>query len=108
MKKYSVTLSHIDTCLPCYLTDHHNREGESLVGCHVSNTSTWRDVKSEVYSENLPDDMPADLIEAAIDAEFEGEELDSVFDSSLESSDEDDGDSAQAWFLFQWEELESE
>lgn len=26
-----VTARHLDTCQPCYLTDHHNRSGETLL-----------------------------------------------------------------------------
>lgn len=29
---YTVQARHIDTCLPDYLQDHHNRDGECLIG----------------------------------------------------------------------------
>jgi len=36
--------AHIDTCLSCFLHDHHNRDGELLLGVYVDGSSTVGDV----------------------------------------------------------------
>jgi hypothetical protein len=33
-------LVHVDTCLGCFLQDHHNRDGEFLIGVTVDDNST--------------------------------------------------------------------
>jgi hypothetical protein len=38
------TVVHIDTCLGSYLQDHHNRDGELLLGTYVTGSNTVGEV----------------------------------------------------------------
>lgn len=113
----NVTLTHIDTCLPCFLTDHHNRDGECLLGVHVDGRSKMRDVHTAVLDEwrqtddRVPLEVTGDKFVAALDAAFAGIDPDRLFDASLGivndenlADAEEAGDEvAQAWFLLKWE-----
>ena len=46
-----VDVSHIDTCLACYLTDHHNRDGELLIGVQADGAMTNAEVLESVSEE---------------------------------------------------------
>ncbi len=115
-------VSHIDTCLSCYLHDHHNRDGELLLGVFVDGAATigqvldglrdeYRQIAYEMGSNRLGFDYDAGL--AAIDSLIaENEERSgNIFDSSLEITHEDDdgfGEGCQAWFLIHWDIPEEE
>src|SRR5690606_13030504 len=43
--------AHIDTCLSSYLQDHHNRDGELLLGVHVDGTTTIGDLLDNLDGE---------------------------------------------------------
>lgn len=108
--------AHIDTCLSCYLNDHHNRDGELLLGVYVDGTSTISQVLARLVDEFRQvgwqiaeyrrgydhDKATAALAYLINENSDRGEKL---FDSSLEyhSEDEFDGDSVQAWFLLTWD-----
>jgi hypothetical protein len=108
---------HIDTCLPGYLRDHHNRDGELLLGVYVDGNSTVKDVLSDLVNEfrDIAYDMGEsragydhDKAKAAL-MRLTDENADraaKLFDSSLEIPDghpDDIGESCQAWFLLTWE-----
>ena len=104
----TIDVSHIDTSLACYLTDHHNRDGELLIGVPVDGSTTNAEVMESVTeafaSADWPDDaenVTDDDVEAAVKAVFENAKPDAPFDSSLEvnESDEDWSEPVQAWFL---------
>lgn len=42
---------HVDTCLPDYLNDHHNRDGELLLGVPIDGSTTVGEVKQGLISE---------------------------------------------------------
>lgn len=108
---------HIDTCLPCYLNDHHNRDGELLLGVYVDGESTVKDVLDDLRSEfdqigwDLAHDRLGydhDAASAALDRLIE--ETKDVwardFDLSLPVPDEhpyDIDEWCQAWFLLTWD-----
>ncbi len=104
---------HIDTCLSCYLNDHHQRDGELLLGVIVFGDTTIDSVKNELHCEldmawdRLPDLTPDWFAKAraAVESAFADSALTKTFDSSLEiRSDEDEFDDyVQAWFLLTWE-----
>ena len=114
----SVSVSHIDTCLACYLQDHHNRGGEILIGVAVDGATTQAQVKTELLDEIARYDWPEDadhitddMVNAAIDEAFSGvADTAAVFDSSLEvnESDNDWSDPVQAWFLITYDSAESD
>jgi hypothetical protein len=112
--KFAVT--HIDTCLPCYLNDHHNRDGELLLGVFVDGNATvgavlddlldeYRQIGYEMGENRMGFDYCAGL--KAIEAEIaeNSDNRGKLFDSSLEyhSEDEFSGDYVQAWFLIHWD-----
>lgn len=111
-------VAHIDTCLSCYLQDHHNRDGELLLGVYVDGETTIGEVLDQLSGEfasigwDLGEDRRGfdyDKAKAAL-ARF-GEEnadrLDRIFDPSLEvlsdEEKEDAMDEVQAWFLISWD-----
>lgn len=110
---------HVDTCLPDYLNDHHNRDGELLLGVAVNGLTTVGDVKNELLSEfasigwDLAGDKPGfdyDKAKAAILASFVDVHpmtLDrGLFDESLDAPNEEEDDftdSCYAYFVITWE-----
>ena len=110
---------HIDTCLACYLNDHHNREGELLIGVFVDGNSTNGGVLRELLLELQtacasidPADLPGfdyDSAKVAAKYLFSHFSPNELFDSSLEIDEDADpdeiepGEMAQAWFLFTWQ-----
>lgn len=107
---------HIDTCLGSFLSDHHNRDGELLIGVPVDGNTylgaVFNDVLMELR-EIAPDDGDRAGFNyrkalAAIEAERDAhQDLSFLFDSSLDILDDDefnDGEYVQAWFLITWDE----
>jgi hypothetical protein len=113
-------VAHIDTCLPSYLNDHHNRDGELLLGVSVDGTSTIGQVMDELESEfrsyayemgesrkGYDHDKAWDAIQRV--REENKDRLGMIFDSSLtpfEEGDEEHYDASewcQAYFLISWE-----
>lgn len=98
----SVTL--IDVCLGCYLTDHHNRKGELLLGVDVNNTTTTGEIKSELLSAinaadyGLPSWFSYAAFRASVNEFYESDT--EIFDSSLDPPDNDE--SCSAWFLVEY------
>ena len=106
-----VDISHIDTCLGCYLNDHHNRKGECLVGVYVDGNTTYaalrEGLESELHSYGTDDQsrITDAMLSVAIEDCFKDTDSSEVFDDSLEVPAEDeefDADSCQAWFLVTW------
>jgi antirestriction protein ArdC len=96
----SLSLAHVDTCLPYYLTDHHNRNGEILLAVPVDGTSTLANVLDELKSQfHGSADFPEDLLAVEnVDALFNfviedfrnGEDPAHFFDSNLDCPPSDD------------------
>lgn len=107
--------AHIDTCLSCFLHDHHHRDGELLLGVYVDGSSTVGDVLDGLKDEfrqiawDLGESrLGYDHLEArkALDVLIDenADRREQLFDSSLEVLDEDfDGETCQAWFLLTWD-----
>jgi hypothetical protein len=106
--------SHIDTCLGCYLLDHHNRPGELLLGATVDGNTTQGEVLDELLQElqaRCIDDESFDYDAAkacikSIFCEAFGTILDGKFDASLDVLTDEESDMSepcQAWFLLTWE-----
>lgn len=108
---------HIDTCHPSYLRDHHNRDGELLLGTFVDGQTTVKEVFDGLRDEfrtiayNLGESRAGydhDEAQAALARLIaENESVwDKPFDDSLEIWDEyeeDYVDATQAWFLLTWD-----
>jgi nucleoside-diphosphate-sugar epimerase len=119
-----VTFAHVDTCIGCYLQDHHNRDGECLFGVYVDGTTTIGDVKKALADEvrstgdRVDESVTDEQIAAAIESAFADCDLAKLFDSRLESPELDeegepiDDDMAaegpQAWFVLVWPMKEEE
>ena len=106
-----LTIRYIDTCLPCYLTDHFNGENESLVGVPVNGSTTYGEIREALETEirwtlDRPEGLTGDDIASALSDLFENvTDPATRFDSSLETpTDDDDGaDYPSAWFRLSWE-----
>jgi hypothetical protein len=103
-----VWITHTDTCFADFLQDHHNREGELLVGVPVDGGTTVATVKSDLLDEassddRLPEDVTDDLLAKAIEAAFSCRNDDSTFDPDMGTDWDDDlSETPTAWFLIQW------
>lgn len=124
-RKDGFKLVHIDTCLGSFLNDHHNRDGELLLGVIVDGETTigqvFNDLESEFASigwdmgetrRGFDYDKAGQAIREAR-AEHHPMELDrKLFDPSLDIPTEEDRDSGdepvQAWFLIVWPVPEEE
>lgn len=107
---HSLSVRHVDTCLPCYVQDHCNGENEMLIGVPVDKASRMhtvrRDLAAEVraYGDKLPAEFTDSDVESAIGDMFKGVHPLKAFDSSLDRASADDmGESCYAWFRFTWE-----
>lgn len=111
---YNLNVSFVDVCLPCFLTDHHNREGECLIGVVVSGTTSVKSVKDVLFweawrAESIPalSEDPEEektILRNAINASLANREDSEAFDSTLpiEDDDCDMEELVQAWFVFTW------
>ena len=109
-----VSCTHVETCLGCYLTDHHNREGELLLGI-VPRSQTEDEAVEELLEEALSSygEVPAIVTEDMLKAAFE-EALEDVdlrwIDSNGERQDKPPSEDEEefslelpkAWFVLTW------
>lgn len=123
----NLSIRHKDTCTPDYLNDHHNREGEFLVGILLGDYESEAKVAEsllETINRNAPEEFPFDfedpkLVAAVTQAatgvdcrvtddcgnhvsrpaedEEGSEEALEKFEKLLESCE------CYAWFLVEWE-----
>jgi hypothetical protein len=109
-------VTHIDTCLPSYLQDHHNRPGELLLGADVDGATSYQEVLDELLDglnrlDLDPDSFDYDAAEAAIRDQFSTvSDMSKPFDPSLEVIPSEElencgGEWCVAWFLIEWEEV---
>jgi hypothetical protein len=103
----------IDICLGSFLTDHHNRPGELLLGVPVDGTTDRKEVLDGLLQELQARDIDSetfsyDEAKACIKSLFVegyGTDLSGLFDASLDKpTDEELDESCQAWFLLTWTE----
>ena len=101
------TVIHVDTCLPCYLQDHHNREGERLLAAPVDGgTRTWlvkESLRDEINAADLPTAEHYTAARAALATLFAGAHPFAVFDPYLDkASDDDRAEAVYAYFVLRW------
>jgi hypothetical protein len=102
----TLSLTHVDTCLACYLTDHCNGDDEVLFGVEVWRETTHGELKEGLIGEFLGscderlDDVAEEAFRAVVEAEFSGCDLTKPFDPSLDplTEEDDGGDPCVAWF----------
>lgn len=100
-------LRHVDTCLPCYLQDHHNRDGETLFSAAIDGNTTFAMVHDMVLAEfdarEMPDGFDYYSASLTIAKYFERYDRDAFFDGSLDVPDPDlddcSSDSCYAYFV---------
>lgn len=103
----SVSISY-DSCLtPDMLQDHHNREGELLVGIPVHPLESLDELKAS-FMEDLncctqADDFPWEEVEKEVDDFFAKENI-AAYQQDFSEDNEDS--ELQWWFLIQWGEEE--
>lgn len=108
MPAYTLSISHVDTCLPCYVQDHCNGDDEMLLGVPVDSSSRNHQVRDSLidevrnYGDKLPDSITDNEVKAAIIDLFKQAHPFGVFERGLDKAD-DSGESAYAWFRFTWE-----
>jgi hypothetical protein len=112
---YTVSVRHVDTCLPCYVLDHCNGDDECLLGVPVSRADRVHHVKAALISEarqtfdTFPDDLPESAIESAIVEAWEGAHPLKAWDRSLDrDTGAEDGESVYSYFRFSWTREEPE
>ena len=105
----TLEVTHLDTCLPCYLTDHCNGFGETLLSVPVDGSTTYGEVLDALRAEadlaSVPDDVGTRALHSAIMECFADAKMADKFDSSIEEPSEDDdesGDSCHAYFRVSW------
>lgn len=108
----NVSCTHKDTCLGCYLTDHHNRDGELLLGIYP-HSQTDEEAAQELWEElnscdwDLPEDLTDEAIKMAFSEAVEGVDfryIDGRTGNRTEADpgEENDGEAAQVWFVLTW------
>jgi hypothetical protein len=105
-----MNLSHIDTCLPCYVQDHCNGESEELFGVDVCAATRVWEVKADLIA--AVEGHGDKIAEAGKDAEaiaaihdwFKGLHPLARFGRLLPTRKElaEADDWPQAWFRFRW------
>src|ERR1700744_165964 len=98
-----ITITHIDTCFPDYLTDHHTRPGETLIGIAITETSltgdVWAELSQEIEGQDDLANLSDDEIERALDDELPASTHNTPFDPNVQASD---NDYPCAWFLIKY------
>lgn len=106
----TLTIRHVDTCLPSFVLDHCNGETEALVGVPVYGSTTYASLRDDLRIDayecvDLPPDVTRQDISGAIDDLFSDvSDMSKLFDPSLDPATDDEQDEhCYAWFLVSWE-----
>jgi hypothetical protein len=110
MEKTSIEIEYTDTCFSCYLTDHHNRDGEALIGIAlgVSKEDAINEIVDEFYQNTaVREDCPSveiKYVRAAAEKAIKGVDLERErFDGEGDAEDHPYDDEPFAWFLVTWD-----
>ena len=113
-KRYTVDVSHVDTCLPDYVLDHCNGDDELLVGLSLG-TSAEEAADSIAEECGNSDKVPAELSHEAIReaaaatcAHVDLRYIDSDGNPCDEAPEDRDSEEPQAWFRVTWVESDDE
>ena len=105
----NLTITHVDTCLSCYLLDHHNGDAELLLGIPVDGRTLVRDMPDMLRDElnacdwDIPDDaFTNEEFEQALKDCFAAADKRKRFDPTLEIAADDCDEWCYAWFLLEW------
>jgi hypothetical protein len=108
------SLTHVDTCLSCYVQDHCNGDNELLLGVPVDRSTRAYQLRAALADElqvmgDSRDSLDYDKAEAAIREWFKDVHPLKAFDNRLETaSPEDDCELCYAWFRLEWEPAEED
>ena len=104
------TIEFIDVCDPCYLTDHHNRDGECLVGVRVVRQGRKPERSAEMFLEEIHGTdygTPAEITDGDLyDAFLEC--LDGWRMACAEAPAGRSQDILNAWFVVRWAEQDDD
>ena len=105
----TINARYLDTCLPDYLQDHHNRPGEMLVGAYLGDNvdnTVEQIIDGLDMDAALPPDWDVDALRGAVAAALEGVDL-RPFDEHGNRldvvPDNYDGTESQVWVLLTWD-----
>lgn len=104
------SIQFIDVCYPEYLTDHHNRDGECLIGVRVSRQGRNPERSAEMF---LAEVNGADF---GIPSEIENSELTDAFLECIdgwrmncaEAPTRRTQDILCAWFVVRWQDADDD
>lgn len=104
----SISITHVDTCLSCYVLDHCNGDNETLLGVPVDSSSRVWNVIDGVMEElandeRIPDWVSERMIDEAIKDLRNGAHPFKTFDKSLEPNKEN-SETCFAWFRVTWDD----
>jgi hypothetical protein len=71
-RRYVISVDYVDTCMPCYLQDSHNRDGEWLL-CTAPRGQTVDEAAVELY-EQMQGEAPSQSFEDAFPDEWPSKE----------------------------------
>ena len=119
--KYTVTAQHIDTCFVDFLQDHHNRDGEMLLGVSVSEGMSADDVIEDLMREvhsSMDDEIPEEVTDEQLHAAFTAAVLpnytpnqwglEAIWDADQIAANNEQGDVPSHWFVLTWEREDEE
>ena len=99
----ALTIEHTDTCLACYLTDHHNRPGELLLGIPCNGQDETYAAEELIDELNAADwGLPESFDYRAFDAEARAAGVGVDLTSDDPADSDDGGDMCMAWFLVRY------
>lgn len=99
-------VDHEDTCLGCYITDHHGRAGELLIGISVGQSleESIQEALSECDicgADKIPDDITPEMLQKAFQEELSTVDLSDPNEDSEEEEIEG-GDECRIWLVLCW------
>jgi hypothetical protein len=100
----------VDVCQPCYLTDHHNRDGECLLGVRVTKNGRKPDTSANMFMTEVNGadwGIPEDITDQDLHSAF----LECIGDWRLDDQNAPHGrsqDILNAWFVVQWADVEAD
>lgn len=101
-----VECCYVDTCFSCYLTDHHNRPGELLLGI-VPHGQTESEAVTELYEEMNAADygFPWGRVSPQQLRDALAEGVAGIDFTSEHEPGEEIEEMPYSWFVLRWEEL---
>lgn len=97
-------IKFVDVCQPCYLADHHTREGECLIGVRVTKNGRKVETSADMFASEVNGadwGIPEEITDEDLRAAF----LECIGDWRLDDANAPHGrsqDILNAWFVVTW------